>query len=235
MVKEVGISTVSLGDSIETLCFKNGGKTEIISVSKTTASVPLSYSGTRGVIFFASEDDLNAKKPEYARVVLPEGSTRVLLAFGFAPLEEEADEKEEAKLEGKVEEKTEELLDMESRGEQEELVRTPMITAYTIESDDYKAGSYRFFNLTKEKIDLTLNEEVAVVEPNGQVTVSSPDWTTRATAVNLSATTTNEEDDVTKLYSSLWGHRPERRYMIFIAPSDDPHRPVEFRNFYDVP
>ena len=38
-----------------------------------------------------------------------------------------------------------------------------------------------------------------------------------------------------RVYSSVWGHRPERRMFVFIFDRPDKNRPLDIRMFFDLP
>ncbi|MEP4079537.1 hypothetical protein [Haloferula sp.] len=220
MVSNIEIKAASFDPAIKEVFLKNGSKVEGVTVTKSTLSASVSYSGTRGIVFFASEDDLRKGEPEYGRVVLPEEVAKVMLILSPAIVGEV--EKGESDEEG-----SEEKDDGNEVG--------AVIRAYNMESKGFEAGSYLIYNHSDQKVDLELGDEKGSVEPEGQVILSSEEWKSKATSLAIALSATAEDDKSTRLFSSIWGHRPERRYRVFIELTGRSSRPVLVHSFYEVP
>lgn len=108
------------------------------------------------------------------------------------------------------------------------------LTAYGISDADFGEGDYRIFNFSKQEIQMTMMDETTSLAPDEHGDIKPKDW--KKSGENIPTTLGITEDEKTRtVYSTVWGHRHERRSYIFISDSDDRNRPLSIKKFYDLP
>ncbi|MEP4079535.1 hypothetical protein [Haloferula sp.] len=114
--------------------------------------------------------------------------------------------------------------------------KDPKLRAYGIDDSTLKEGDYRVFNLSKKKIYAVLNDKksAVAVSSNKQGTIRSGAWGKKAGAVQAQFGI-QDGKKIKRAYSSVWGHRPERRSFVFVFDNGDRVKPLNIRSFYDVP
>lgn len=109
------------------------------------------------------------------------------------------------------------------------------LIAYDIATSKMKEGDYRFFNFSKLKLSMMLGDERALVESGSDQLLTDEAWRSKIQDLPVKmAVVQSDNKTATQVYSSLWGHRPVRRNLIFLFDGDRPNRPVQMRRFYDI-
>ncbi|MGJ8724116.1 MAG: hypothetical protein ACSHYB_06125 [Roseibacillus sp.] len=208
------ILTLSFGKSLPECYILNGNKTEKISIIPQRLSVPLKYSGSSKLHFFASEEEAKASRlanstsEPLATFDIPSSGDQTLLVLDFS--------NKEVKTEG------------------EEEVPVPVAKAFPISNKDFKVGDYLVFNFSEKDVHLYLGElelELAGGE-NGTISDATLRKESSDLTVRLQTEVMEEARDV---YSSIWGHRNIQRNFLFILDRDDKFRPLNLRKYSDVP
>ncbi|MGJ8724099.1 MAG: hypothetical protein ACSHYB_06040 [Roseibacillus sp.] len=190
--------------------YRNGGEIVQLAAGTQGISPPVFYQGPRRLEFFRSKNDLNPpekdkEKPKPA-VVATLPKTSDRALLVFAFPNKKA--------------------------------KTPGVKAYPVDDRSLKEGDYRIFNFSKQKVFLIFqdkNSQVAV--DSGKVAeITGAAWSRKMGSVNVSLGIQNaKQKRIDSVYSSVWGHRPERRSFLFAFDSGDKNRPVLLKKFYDVP
>jgi len=107
------------------------------------------------------------------------------------------------------------------------------ILAYDI-STDSQAGDYRFFNFSRQPVRLMFGQKQLSIDPGQDASISDPTWRTDVLDLPIQvATMQNNQFKV--VYSSVWGHRPGRKNLIFTLDGIHPSKPIHFFRFFDIP
>lgn len=111
----------------------------------------------------------------------------------------------------------------------------PGVKVYGIDTGDMKNGDYRLFNFSKNSIAGILGgKQKAALKPKQNTLLSSTKWRSDILDLDVQfATPINGK--LERVYSSVWGHRPERRMFVFVFDRPDKNRPLDIRMFFDVP
>lgn len=110
----------------------------------------------------------------------------------------------------------------------------PAVRAVGVSTDRMKSGDYRVFNFSKQNVGLILGDQKAGLAPGKDSTLTSALWRDKVADIAVQIAVVQNKT-AKKVYSSMWGHRPERRMFIFLFDRGDPGRPLEIRKTYDVP
>lgn len=109
------------------------------------------------------------------------------------------------------------------------------LIAYDISTSKMKEGDYRFFNFSKLNLSMILGEQRLLVNPGSDQLVTDSGWQSKILDLPIKIAMVGADNKTaTPVYSSLWGHRPVRRNLIFLFDGDRPNRPVQMRRFYDI-
>lgn len=110
----------------------------------------------------------------------------------------------------------------------------PSVRAVGASTDRMKAGDYRVFNFSKQDVGIIFADQKAGLAPGKDTTLSSSLW--REKVADIGVQLAVAKDNIPRrVYSSMWGHRPERRMFVFLFDRSDPNRPLDVRKTYDVP
>jgi hypothetical protein len=133
------------------------------------------------------------------------------------------------------------FVDLPERSARVLLVCVPMpdkslrLIAYDIAKNSMKDGDYKVFNFSKSNLSMILGEKSFVVPTSKDVQVSDNSW--QAGVLDLQCKIGIIQPDnksVNPAYSSVWGHRPIRRNMVFIFDGVRSDKTVQVRRFYDI-
>ena len=110
----------------------------------------------------------------------------------------------------------------------------PSVRAVGASTDRIKSGDYRVFNFSKQDVGVIFADQKAGLAPGKDTLLSSALW--REKVADIGVQFAVAEGKVPKrVYSSMWGHRPERRMFVFLFDRGDANRPLDVRKTYDVP
>lgn len=117
---------------------------------------------------------------------------------------------------------------------QQEGEGTANVRAYDISMVGQKAGDYRFFNFAGFPIGVIMGKEKFMIPAGKERLVTNSDW--RSEVLDIPIRFGMVMEGTEKLvYSSMWGHRPSKRNMVFLFSSPDKNRPIGIGRFYDYP
>lgn len=199
--------TLSFNGSVRELYYRNGKDVVEMSASQQGIGAPFLYKGPRLLALYNDPNDLEPRK-EGAAVPKPVAQVLLPSKENRALLIFAFDKKNEG---------------------------APRVKAYGIDTGGMKNGDYRLFNFSKKPIAVMLgNEKKLALKPRQNSLVSSVKW--REEIIDLDvrfATPINGR--LEQVYTSVWGHRPERRMFVFIFDRPDKNRPLDIRMFFDLP
>jgi hypothetical protein len=109
------------------------------------------------------------------------------------------------------------------------------LRALGINADKLRAGDYQFFNYSRQSIAILLGSEKLALRAGEQSSLSAAAWRQGFQDLDVKLGLAGAGGAIRPVYSSVWGHRPERRSLIMIFDQADPNRPLDVRRFYDVP
>lgn len=110
----------------------------------------------------------------------------------------------------------------------------PKLKSYAISDQSLKAGDYRIFNTSNIEIYAVFDDKKVVVPAAKEGIVSASGWGNNIKDLNVKFGM-KVGDEIKSVYSSVWGHRPERRSFIFVFQGSDKYRPLTIKKFYDLP
>ena len=109
------------------------------------------------------------------------------------------------------------------------------LIAYDIGKNSMKNGDYKVFNFSKSNLSIILGEKRFLVPTAKDVQVSDGSWQEGVLDLQCKIGIIGADNKtITPAYSTLWGHRPIRRNMIFIFDGVSARGGVQVRRFYDV-
>jgi hypothetical protein len=109
------------------------------------------------------------------------------------------------------------------------------LIAYDVGKTSMKDGDYKVFNFSKSNLSIILGEKRFLVPTSKDVQVSDGSWQEGVLDLQCKIGIVGADNKtVTPVYSTLWGHRPIRRNMIFIFDGVSARGGVQVRRFYDV-
>ncbi len=108
------------------------------------------------------------------------------------------------------------------------------VRAYDISTSGQKAGDYRFFNFAEFSIGVIMGKSKFVLAPGKERVLSKPSWRTDVLDIPIQLGTV-EKGKEKLVFSSMWGHRPAKRNMVFLFGSSERNRPIAIGRFYDYP
>ena len=210
--------TLSTGGVVSGYYFKNNGVVAEICASPDEINGPVSYSGPRTIAIYPTEKEASAKTPPKAplSVTLPPDTNRTLIVFTLTEIPDKPEATEEP---GKEHPKAAPVIS---------------VKAYGISNKTFGAGDYRVFNTSSQEVRVGLDDTEITLAADEQKDIKGNAFGKEGVSikVHLSAKIDNE---FKRVYSSMWGHRPERRVFLFLLPSDNPRRSVDLKSFYDLP
>ena len=108
------------------------------------------------------------------------------------------------------------------------------VRALGIATDKMKSGDYRIYNFARKGVYVVMNKAKAIIQPgkSADITSTSLQSDIQDMVVRFGL---KDGDGLRQVYSSAWGHRPERRSFLFIFDRDDKYSPFEIRRYHDVP
>ncbi len=109
------------------------------------------------------------------------------------------------------------------------------LRAIDVSTDLLRAGDYRIFNFSKHPLAVILGEKRLAVRPGGDATATHAGWRDGILDLPAHFGIANPDGTARTAYSSVWGHRPERRHFLLVFDRDDPNRPLDIRRYHDVP
>ncbi|MEM9236925.1 MAG: hypothetical protein AAGB14_09105 [Verrucomicrobiota bacterium] len=186
--------------------YRAGKKGVKMDISRQGIGFPIQYKGPRVLSFYENQTDL-AKPPEGEAP--PKPLARVKLPTG-----------------------SDRVLLVFALTEKNQKI--PVIRAYGVSTDKMKAGDYRLLNFSKNTIYSILNEKRNSTPPGKISNIRETGWSGEVQDMNVQFGI-KDGDKTKRVYSSVWGHRPERRNFIFVFDQDDRFRPLDVRMFYDLP
>jgi hypothetical protein len=110
----------------------------------------------------------------------------------------------------------------------------PAVRAVGVSTDGMKPGDYRVFNFSRQDVGVIFGERKVGLASGKDTTLTTPEWRSAVSDIGVQIAISRDKT-VRRVYSSMWGHRPERRMFVFLFDSSDPNRPIEVRKTYDVP
>ena len=108
------------------------------------------------------------------------------------------------------------------------------VRAYDISTGGQKAGDYRFFNFANFSVGVIMGKNKFVLPSGKERLVSESSWRSEVLDIPVQFGTLVEGKEKL-VYSSMWGHRPAKRNMVFLFGSSDRNRPIAIGRFYDYP
>lgn len=97
---------------------------------------------------------------------------------------------------------------------------------------DFRHGDYFVVNVASNKVRLSLAGVEKEVQPQGMVIFSHRAW--RGNVFDISVSLKGlVEGQWRTMYSSLWGHRPTRRSVLFVVKGGTKNRPFNLKIFRD--
>jgi len=133
------------------------------------------------------------------------------------------------------------FVDLPERSSRTLLVCVPMadktlrLIAYDIAKNSMKDGDYKVFNFSKSNLSVILGEKSFIVPTSKDVQVSDNSWQQGVMDIQCKIGIIQPDNKSAKpAYSSVWGHRPIRRNMIFIFDGLRSDKTVQVRRFYDI-
>lgn len=117
-----------------------------------------------------------------------------------------------------------------------ENVDVPVVRSYGIKNSTFGAGDYQIFNFSKTTVYGVLKDKDApiVVPPGEQKIVKTSAWEKDAGPIQATFSL-NSDSSVKPVYSSIWGHRPERRSFIVVSGDSSNDQRLKIAKFFDVP
>lgn len=110
----------------------------------------------------------------------------------------------------------------------------PSVRAVGASTDRMKAGDYRVFNFSKQDVGVIFADQKAGLAPGKDAMLSSALWRVKVADIGVQFAVVQDKT-LKRVYSSMWGHRPERRMFVFLFDRSDTNRPLDVRKTYDVP
>ena len=111
---------------------------------------------------------------------------------------------------------------------------TVKVRAYDISTRGQKAGDYRFFNFTGFPIWVNMGKDKFAIKAKQERLVSNRLWRSNVLDIPIQLGMVIDKKK-TLVYSTMWGHRPAKRNMVFLFGSSDRNRPISIGRFYDYP
>lgn len=108
------------------------------------------------------------------------------------------------------------------------------LAAYDLSSSGFRAGDYRVFNFSEKAVSVILGKLRFALTPGTDRIVSDASWQAAATDVPIQMAHI-ENGKPRRVYSSVWGHQPVKRNLVFLFNGSHHTRPVSIRRFSDYP
>lgn len=198
--------TLSFNGSPPTYYYRNGKKVEELHASRQGISAPVFYTGNRILSLYEKATDLT---PPKEGEVAPKPLIQVKLPSRSDRV----------------------LLVFAYTGKKGEL---PALKAYGISDKSLGEGDYRVLNFSKQDIYVVLDKKRAAVAAGQQANISGGSWRGEVQDLDVNFGM-KANGKIESVYSSVWGHRPERRCFIFVFDRGEKFRPLDIRTFFDVP
>ncbi|MGJ8642081.1 MAG: hypothetical protein ACSHX9_01630 [Luteolibacter sp.] len=198
--------TLSLNGVVPGYFYRNGKQVVKLTASTDGISPPVYYVGPRQLLLYENEADLGPP---------PEGEEPPKPAFNVA-----------------IAKGSDRTLMVFAFANKEK--KRPSLKSYSIDDDTLKGGDYRIFNASTAVVYAIFNDKKVAVPPAKEGVVKAAGWGDRILDLNVNFGLKIGEE-IKPVYSSVWGHRPERRSFIFVFQGSDKYRPLTIRKFYDIP
>ena len=99
--------------------------------------------------------------------------------------------------------------------------------------EDYPVGSYRFYNFTDNDLLARLGDEKINLKPKNTVYLKEPFRSDQRYPV---AFVVREPDGIHPLYTNMWSHSQNYRYLVLVSRSDSNDlSPIQFHILSDYP
>lgn len=109
------------------------------------------------------------------------------------------------------------------------------LIAYDIAKNSMKNGDYKVFNFSKSNLSIILGEQRFVVPTSKDIQATDGTWDDGVLDLQCKIGIIQPDSKSVKpAYSSVWGHRPIRRNMVFIFDGVRAENTVQVRRFYDI-
>ena len=198
--------TLSINGEVNGLFYKNGKGAQRLQASSGSISSPIFYEGPRVISLYKKAADLNP---------VPEGVTPP------KPLHQV-----------KIPEGTNRtLLLFAFTGKPED---PPKVRAYGITDSNFSEGDYRIYNFSTQNAYVMHNDDKVAVPSGKQGAVRGAKWGKKVQDMKVMLGK-EEEGKLVPVYSSIWGHRPERRNFIFVFDQPGNKRKFNIKKFFDLP
>ncbi len=199
--------TLSFNGTVRELYYRNGKDVVEMTASQQGIGAPFFYKGPRLLALYDSPEDL---KPRKDGKIKTKPVVRVMLPRND----------DRALL----------VFSFKKRNQGK-----PGAKAYGIDTEGMKNGNYRIFNFSGKPIAAMLGDKKKIaLKPQQNALVTSTKWRKKITDLDVRfATPINGR--LEQVYTSVWGHRPERRMFIFVFDRPDKNRPLDIRMFFDLP
>ena len=199
--------TLSFNGTVHELYYRNGKDVVEMTASQQGIGAPFLYKGPRLLALYNDPNDLEPRK-EGAAVPKPVAQVLLPSKENRALLIFAFDKKNEG---------------------------APRVKAYGIDTGGMKNGDYRLFNFSQKLVAAILGDnKKTALKPQQNSLVSSTAW--RKEIIDLDVrVATPINGKLEQVYTSVWGHRPERRMFVFIFDRPDKNRPLDIRMFFDLP
>ncbi|MGJ8642082.1 MAG: hypothetical protein ACSHX9_01635 [Luteolibacter sp.] len=111
----------------------------------------------------------------------------------------------------------------------------PELKAFGIKNAEFGESDYRLFNFSEKPVHAVLKEEDSIEVPAGeQMTVKTAEWGKEIQSIQVTFSL-DSDGSVKPQYSSVWGHRPERRSFIFVSAEPEDEQQIRVAKFFDIP
>lgn len=119
-----------------------------------------------------------------------------------------------------------------SKGEGEE---APKVEAFGLSKSRLKGGDYIIMNYSSKNVFAILNGKKVGIKKGGKGEIRNLGNLREKVQDMDIKFGLRSGNSIKTVYSSLWGHRPERRTFVLIFDRGNKYNPLEVRMFYDLP
>jgi len=109
------------------------------------------------------------------------------------------------------------------------------LIAYDIAQNSMKGGDYKVFNFSNSNLSIILGDQRFIVPKSKDIQATDGAWDDGVLDLQCKIGIIQPDNKtVSPAYSSVWGHRPIRRNMVFIFNGVRSQNTVQVRRFYDI-
>ena len=198
--------TLSINGDVGGYYYRNGKGMEMLQASSDGISVPIYYEGSPVLFLYHKKADL---APVAKGQKAPEPALKVSVASGANRT----------------------LLIFAFGGDPD---TPPKVKAYGITDTAFSEGDYRVYNFASQNVYIALNDEKLAVAPGKLGNVRGGSWGKKIQDMRVQLGR-KDGSKIVPVYSSMWGHRPERRNFIFVFDRNHERKPFDIKRFYDLP